>query len=231
MTETFDFTDGMNFALPPVVCMIRPVEILRFWFGDEFVEGPELLNDASFIFSHLPRWKENVGKEDEDALCKTFYVVLQSLAKIPGLGEWASPDGRVALVILAHYISTRPCCDVGEEEAECYKKVVHDTTEELVRSNEFSSLPVAMQFILTQIAAYFEDHELAAETEMLLHKTCNVSTELKTLVTLYLATPEKELKATKLQANYRGYKTRQAICPCEGETSSKGNRRKTTGKK
>ncbi|KAK3275371.1 hypothetical protein CYMTET_16494 [Cymbomonas tetramitiformis] len=221
----------MNFALPPVVCMIRPVEILRFWFGDEFVEGPALLNDASFILSHLPRWKENVGKEDEDALCKTFYVVLQSLAKNPGLGEWASPDGKVALVILAHYISTRPCCDVGEEEAECYKKVVHDTTEELVRSKEFSSLPVAMQFILTQIAAYFQDHDLAAETEMLLSKTCDVSIKLKELVTLQLVTPKKELCATKLQANYRGYKTRSEMSQSEGDASGKANRRKTTVKK
>ncbi|KAK3284298.1 hypothetical protein CYMTET_8045 [Cymbomonas tetramitiformis] len=213
-----DFSDGMTFALPSRICVARPVEVLKFWFGKEYLSSPKNMHNPQFVPTRIPGWAKNGGEENEKQLCKEFLEVLDLLLVNPAINEchseWATPQGRVAKTIVAHYIAIRESCrELVGDKAQHYRQIASDTCREIFTSDaKEPDFPVAFLFTLIQYAVGLEDNaELIDLAGKCMEDAVNKDTEVLSLFTIYLVTEEKNVAAQKLQANFRGYRDRKIV--------------------
>lgn len=128
--------------------------------------------------------------------------------------EWATPQGRVAKTIVAHYIAIRESCrDIVGDKAEHYRQIALNNCREIFTSDAREpDFPVAFLFTLIQYAVGLDDsEELLNLARKCMEEAVNKGEDVLTLFTIYLVTDQKNGAAVKLQANFRGYRDRKMV--------------------
>ncbi|KAK3248439.1 hypothetical protein CYMTET_42096 [Cymbomonas tetramitiformis] len=192
--------------------MSRPVDFLKFWFGNEYLTTPDVLDSMDYVQKSATDWIVNEGAPNDESICKNFLEIFEVLSQNELAGEWKSATGLVSIAVVGVYIACRKYhTPVPKAKQIEYRDFGREAAVSILRSGSYKSLPLALQFFICQVLVYDERPEIVEEAMVMVNDIVQGDKAKDRLFEVYLITPAKDKCAVKIQASYRGFQGRKKV--------------------